>query len=86
MSPVRDAQLQLGAEPDLFLGGRSADQFAAHHLVHVGFITATTLGCSARGRGLTRGTPSAGRLRPRRLTHPMVSLRIEQPGEGYTSA
>jgi hypothetical protein len=34
------AQLQLGAEPDLFLDGRScADQFAAHHLV-----TPATLG------------------------------------------
>jgi len=39
------AQLQLGAEPDLFLDGRScADQFAAHNLVHAGYITATTLG------------------------------------------
>ena len=29
------AQLQLGAEPDLFLDGRScADQYAAHHLIH----------------------------------------------------
>ena len=39
------AQLQLGAEPDLFLDGRScADQFAAHRLVHAGFIAAAGLG------------------------------------------
>jgi hypothetical protein len=39
------AQLQLGAEPDLFFDGRScADQYAVHHLVHAGFITAATLG------------------------------------------
>jgi hypothetical protein len=39
------AQLQLGAEPDLFLDGRSCcDQTAAHSLVHAGLITAATLG------------------------------------------
>jgi hypothetical protein len=35
------AELQLGVEPDLFLDGRScADQSAAHHLVHAGYLTA----------------------------------------------
>ena len=39
------AELQLGVEPDLFLDGRScADQSAAHHLVHAGYLTAATLG------------------------------------------
>ena len=39
------AQLQLGAEPDLFLDGRSCcDQTAAHYLVHAGLIAAATLG------------------------------------------
>ena len=33
------AQLQLGAEPDLFFDGRSCcDQNAAHHLVRAGLI------------------------------------------------
>jgi hypothetical protein len=40
---VGGAQLQLGAEPDLFFDGRSCcDQNAAHHLVHAGLIA--TLG------------------------------------------
>jgi AcrR family transcriptional regulator len=39
------AELQLGVEPDLFLDGRScADQSAAHHLVHAGYLAAATLG------------------------------------------
>ena len=38
------AQLQLGAEPDLLFDGRSCAQYAAHHLVHAGFIAAATLG------------------------------------------
>ena len=39
------AQLQLGAEPDLFFDGRSCcDQSAAHHLVRAGLIDAATLG------------------------------------------
>src|ERR1044072_5300793 len=39
------AQLQLGAEPDLFLDGRScADQFAAHHLAHAAYTAPATLG------------------------------------------
>jgi hypothetical protein len=39
------AELQLGAEPDLFLDGRSCcDQSAAHHLVRAGLIAAATLG------------------------------------------
>ena len=39
------AQLQLGAVPGQFLDGRScADQFAAHQLVHAGYITPATLG------------------------------------------
>jgi hypothetical protein len=38
------AQLQLGAEPDLFFDGRSCcDQSAAHHL-RAGLIDAATLG------------------------------------------
>jgi hypothetical protein len=37
--------VRVGAEPDLFFDGRScADQYAAHHLVHAGYITATKLG------------------------------------------
>jgi hypothetical protein len=37
--------VRVGAEPDLFFDGRSwADQYAARHLVHAGFITAATLG------------------------------------------
>ena len=36
------AELQLGAEPDLFLDGRCCcDQTAAHYLVHAGLIAAT---------------------------------------------
>ena len=39
------AELRLGAEPDLFLDGRSCcDQTAAHQLVRSGLIAATTLG------------------------------------------
>ena len=39
------AELQLGAEPDLFLDGRCCcDQTAAHQLVRAGFIAAATLG------------------------------------------
>jgi hypothetical protein len=39
------AQLQLGAEPDLFFDGRSCcDQSAAHHLVRAGLIDAAALG------------------------------------------
>ena len=39
------AELQLGAEPDLFFDGRCCcDQTAAHQLVRAGFITAATLG------------------------------------------
>ena len=38
------AELQLGAEPDLFLDGHCCcDQSAAHHLVRAGLIAATTL-------------------------------------------
>ena len=40
-----EAQLQLGAEPDLFFDGRSCcDQTAAHYLVRASLITAATLG------------------------------------------
>jgi hypothetical protein len=39
------AELQLGAEPDLFLDGRfCCNQSAAHHLVHASLIAAATLG------------------------------------------
>ena len=39
------AQLQLGAEPDLFFDGRSCcDQSAAHHLVRAGLVDSVTLG------------------------------------------
>jgi hypothetical protein len=39
------AELELGAEPDLFLDGRCCcDQLAAHQLVHAGLIAAATLG------------------------------------------
>jgi hypothetical protein len=39
------AELALGTEPDLFLGGRCCcDQPAAHHLVRAGLIAAATLG------------------------------------------
>ena len=39
------AELQLGAEPDLFLDGRCCcDLSAAHHLVRAGLIAAATLG------------------------------------------
>jgi len=38
------AELQLGTEPDLFLGGRCCcGQSAAHHLVHACLIAAQTL-------------------------------------------
>jgi hypothetical protein len=38
------AELQLGTEPDLFLDCRCCcEQSAAHHLVRVGLISATTL-------------------------------------------
>lgn len=40
-----DAELVLGAEPDLMLGGRCCcDQPAAHRLVRAGLIAAATLG------------------------------------------
>ena len=43
------AQLQLGAEPDLFLDGRSCTEpSAAHYLVHAGLITAAALGLVGR--------------------------------------
>ena len=43
------AELQLGAEPDLFLDGRCCcDQTAAHQLVHAGLIAAATLGVVGR--------------------------------------
>jgi len=39
------AELLGGAEPDLFLDGRCcADQSAAHHLVHAGYLAAARLG------------------------------------------
>ena len=39
------AELQVGAEPELFLDGRSCvDQYAAQRLVHAGYIAAATLG------------------------------------------
>jgi hypothetical protein len=39
------AELELGAEPDLFLDGRCCcDQSAAHRLVHAGLIIAASLG------------------------------------------
>ena len=39
------AELQLGAEPDLFLDGRlCCDQSATHHLARAGLIAAATLG------------------------------------------
>jgi hypothetical protein len=39
-----EAELELGAEPDLFLDGRCCcDQSAAHHLVRAGLIAAATL-------------------------------------------
>ena len=53
------AQLQLGAEPDLFFDDRScADQYAAHRLVHAGFITAATLGLL--GQRVTAALTPAG--------------------------
>jgi hypothetical protein len=54
------AELALGSEPDLFLDGRCcADQSAAHHLVHAGFITAARLGLV--GRRVTATLTPAGR-------------------------
>ena len=54
------AQLQLSAEPDLFFDGRSCcDQSAAHHLVGMGLIAATTLGVV--GRRVAAALTPAGR-------------------------
>jgi hypothetical protein len=53
------AQLQLGAEPDLFFDGRRCcDQTAAHHLVHSGLIAAATLGLV--GQRVTAALTPAG--------------------------
>ena len=54
------AELQLGTEPDLFFDGRSCcDQSAAHHLVGMGLIAATTLGVV--GRRVDAALTPAGR-------------------------
>ncbi len=54
------AELVLGAEPDLLLGGRyCCDQSAAHHLVGMGLIAATTLGVV--GRRVAAALTPAGR-------------------------
>ena len=54
------AQLQLGAEPDLFFDGRSCcDQNAAHHLVRSGLIAARSLGLV--GQRVAATLTSAGR-------------------------
>ena len=40
-----EAELAIGAEPDLFFDGRCCcDQSAAHRLVHTGLIAAATFG------------------------------------------
>lgn len=44
-----DAELVLGAEPDLLLGGRCCcDQPAAHRLVRAGLIAATAVGSAGQ--------------------------------------
>jgi hypothetical protein len=54
------AELVLGAAPDLLLGGRyCCDQSAAHHLVGMGLIAATTLGVV--GRRVDAALTPAGR-------------------------
>ena len=72
------AQLQLGAEPDLFFDGRCCcDQTAAHHLVRAGLIDRRHAGPGrpARRRRPHPGrTPGPGRLRPRRLTARLLRL------------
>ena len=66
------AELQLGAEPDLFLDGRCCcDQTAAHQLVRAGFIAAATLGLVGQrvAAALTpEAAPRWGRSRSRRDT------------------
>ncbi len=53
------AELQLGAEPDLFLDGRCCcDQAATHQLVRSGLIAALTLG--AVGQRVAAGLTPAG--------------------------
>jgi hypothetical protein len=54
------AEHVLGAAPDLLLGGRyCCDQSAAHHLVGMGLIAATTLGVV--GRRVAAALTPAGR-------------------------
>ena len=79
------AELQLGAEPDLFFDGRSCyDQSAAHHLVRAGLIDPATLGpgrTPRRRRPHPGRTPGPGRLRPRRVTV-RVHLRLSVSRQG----
>ena len=54
------AELELGAEPDLFLDGRCCcDQPAAHRLVRTGLIVAGSLGCV--GQRVAAALTEAGR-------------------------